>query len=244
MVFFDLHVHRNAMNSEEIKALAKRAKLFNWNGICIVEYVSSENPEIKLSREELKKIEAEVGISLFHGAEIRANNPKELKNLLKMVREKVLIVSVHGGEYEINRAACSDSRVDILSHPYLGRNDCGLDETCLKRARENEVLIGIPFYHLLHSHGRERVVLLQQIAESIRLCHELKVNVIITTGAKSSWDIRDPRALASVANVLGMDLGKAIDCVSEIPENLVEKNRKKLLGLIPAKGVEVVENEE
>ena len=243
MVYYDLHVHSDICEGEsKTEELALRVKEFGWHGICLVERIHAGD-KLKINQEELREISEKIGIHIFHGVEIIPENVKELKKILKSVREKALVVTVHGGNYEINRAACEDSRVDILSHPELDRNDNGLDEYCLKKARENEVCIELSFRHILHSHGVHRVRMLQNIAENIRLCSELGVNMILTSDAKSIWDIRDPRALASFANVLGMELGKAIKCVSEIPEYLINKNSEILSGKKPVKGVEVVEDE-
>jgi ribonuclease P/MRP protein subunit RPP1 len=193
--------------------------------------------------EEQKKVieeaEKSVGIEIVQGVEIKVESPQELKKIVDKVREKVVIVVVHGGDYQINRAACENPKVDILSHPERERNDCGLDEYCLRKAKENDVLIEINFSEILNVHRKARAHVLQNISENIRLCKEIGAKMVICSDAKSVWELRDPRALASIANILGMDLGKAIDCVTEIPEQLVERNKKILAGEIVVRGVEL-----
>jgi RNase P/RNase MRP subunit p30 len=44
----------------------------------------------------------------------------------------------------------------------------------------------------------------------------------------TKWGLRSGRELAAVANVLGLDLGEAIDSASLIPQTIVNDNRKKL----------------
>ena len=53
--------------------------------------------------------------------------------------------------------------------------------------------------------------------------------------------MRDPRELIAVGTVLGMELNKAFDSMSTIPEQIIQKNKAKLEGKIISEGVEVVE---
>lgn len=234
-MYYDLIHEEFGINEKNVKFL----KFMGWDGAGIIKVVEKVNESFAFMQEK-KYLNDFI---LFPVVEIKAVNVNEFRKILKNVREKFLIVCVHGGDYQINRAACEDSRVDILFHPELERRDNGLDEYCLKKARENEVAIGINFRHILETHRKHRVSILKNISENIRLCHEIGVEMIISSCAKSIWEIRDPRALASFLNVLGMDLGKAIKSASEVLEKIIEKNEKILSGLAPVKGVEVVEDE-
>lgn len=237
---YDLIHEGIEINEKNVKFL----KFMGWSGAGIIKVVEDVEKIIEFSREKKyfgKKSFEE--FTYFPVVEIKTENIQDFKKMLKNVRERFLVVCVHGGNYEINRAACEDSRVDILFHPELGRKDCGLDEYCLKKAKENEVVIGVNFRNVLETHRKHRVSILKNISENIRLCHEIGVNMIIASCAKNIWQVRDPRALASFINVLGMDLGKAIESSSEKLEKIVEKNEKILSGITPVKGVEVVEDE-
>ena len=234
-MYYDLIHEELEINEKSVKFL----KFMGWDGAGIIKIV--ENLAQQISQKPEKNYFNDFVI--FPVVEIKTKSVGELKKILKNVREKFIVVCVHGGDYQINRAACEDSRVDILFHPELERRDNGLDEYCLKKARENEVVIGINFRHILETHRRHRVSILKNISENIRLCHEIGVDMIISSCAKSIWEIRDPRALASFLNVLGMDLGKAIKSSSQILERIVEKNEKILSGIVPVKGVEVVDHE-
>ncbi len=234
MGYIDLHSH---LFPE--KDIIRRYKEFGWNGFVYLYNFKSMEELL-----EIKRKISEIGSDAFHiylGVEITADEPRVLRNIVNKVREEVVIVAVHGGKYEINREAVSNPKVDILLHPELERNDNGLDENLLKLAKENSVAIEVNFREILSNKGLHRVKIIQNISENIRLCQELNVDMVTTTGAKDIWDIRDPRALASLSNVLGMDLGKAIDTVSEIPENIINTNLKILEGKRPDKGIEVIE---
>ena len=72
-----------------------------------------------------------------------------------------------------------------------------------------------------------------------RLCRELKAPLIVCSGAQNIWDMRDPRKLVSITNIFGLELEKAFSCVSSIPQQIVENNKKKLEGKIVTEGVEI-----
>jgi RNase P/RNase MRP subunit p30 len=52
--------------------------------------------------------------------------------------------------------------------------------------------------------------------------------------------MRDPRELISIVNVLGMELGKSFQCLSDIPSAMIETNKKKLMGTTVTEGVDVI----
>ncbi|HIQ49983.1 MAG TPA: hypothetical protein EYH56_02180 [Nanoarchaeota archaeon] len=234
-MYYDLVHEHLEINEKTVRFL----KFMGWNGVGVIKVITNPNQQF-LQKPEKKYLNDFV---IFPVVEIKAQSVVELKKILRKVREKFIVVCVHGGDYQINRAACEDSRVDILFHPELERSDNGLDEYSLKKAKENEVAIGINFRYILETHRKHRVIMLKNISENIRLCHEIGVDMIISSCAKSIWEIRDPRALASFLNVLGMELGKAIKSSSQILEKIVEKNEKILSGITPVKGVEVVDHE-
>jgi ribonuclease P/MRP protein subunit RPP1 len=160
--------------------------------------------------------------------------------MVKKIRNKVEVLMVHGGDYDVNRAACENSMVDILCHPELGRKDSGLDHICMKSAEENRVAIEINFREILESYKRHRVYILSAMKRNIKLCKKYNTLIITTSGAVSKWNMRPGRELASVSHILGMELGEAIASVSTVPEELVKTNREKLANK-RFEGVSVVE---
>jgi ribonuclease P/MRP protein subunit RPP1 len=227
-MFYDLEVHSSLSigenSTEEIAAMAKKLGLA---GVGIVSYF----PEIA----EMPKID---DIDLVTVAMLKANNPQELNSLAKRARNRAEILLVHGGNYDVNRAACENPLIDILCHPELGRKDSGLDHICIKAAAENNVAIEVNFREILESYKKNRIYMLTSMKKNIKLCLKYDVPVITCSGAVTKWGMRSGRELASVAYLLGMELGKAISTTSNVPETFVRKNREKLAGKLWS-GVEV-----
>lgn len=237
MRFYDLEIHSNFDDGENsIAEIVRFAEHMGYSGIAICDKFESIEKLRKL-KEEISKVESTIDIYL--GTKIFVETPEEMRKAVERVREEAVIVIVAGGNYSINRAACENSKVDILMHPELGRIDNGLDEVCLKEAVKNNVAIGINFREILNRYRKQRSFLLDRMAQNIGLCKELSVPVVVCSGAKSIWDMRDPRKLVSITNIFGMELEKSFACVSSVPQNIVDNNIKKLRGEKITEGVEL-----
>lgn len=212
MAYYDLHVEIE--NGEEA---IMQAKKLGFNGIALIN-----------SKEVPYQIALKEGVELINAVAIAPKNLGELDAELASKRASSEIIAVYGGDYETNRAACSDSRVDILFHPEKGRSDSGLDHICVKAAAENGVMIEINFAELLNARIRPREI--SFLRRNIFLCNEYNAKMIITSGAKNIWEMRPPRDMASVASVLGMSIKDAIDSVSTNLEERIAINREKLKG--------------
>jgi len=239
MKFYDLHVQTNLSEGENsVEEIASFAEKLGYSGIAICDNYQGID---KLN--ELKKMikKVKTSVELLPGVAILTKDKNELKTVLNKTRDKVVIVIVHGGNYQINRTACEDPRVDILAHPELGRPDSGLDRACLNLATENNVSIQINFREILYSFRKPRSYVFNHITKNIKLCNEYKTLMVTCSGAQSVWDMRGPRELVSIANVLGLELGRAFASVTSVPQSIVENNIKTLKGKKITKGVERVE---
>lgn len=214
MGYYDLHVEVKE-NVDEVVELAKR---LGYTGLALV----------NVEREVAKSLSEKHGIDVVSCKMIIANTKDELKRELSKNREKFELILVSGGIYEVNRAACEDSRVDVLCHPEKGRKDSGLDHICVRAASLNNVAIEINFSEILNSGNRPKTMSL--IRNNIMLCNKYDAKVIITSGANNKWELRAPRDLAAIGFLLGVELNKAIQSVSSIPEEIVRINREKIEG--------------
>jgi ribonuclease P/MRP protein subunit RPP1 len=239
MKFYDLHLKSNLSDGENtVEEMIRFAEKVGYSGIAICDDYESKKKLIEL-KNLIKEIKTE--IEVYPGVLIKADSVNDLKEKISKVREKALIVIVAGGNYEINRAACEDPRVDILAHPEQGRIDSGLDDVCMEAAAQNNVAIQINFREILYSFRKQRSYTLNHISKNIKLADHFRTPVIICSGAQSTWDMRAPRELVSVANVLGLDISKAFLGITTIPQRIVEENKKTMEGKKVTEGVEIVE---
>ena len=236
MKFYDLHVQSNLSGGENtIEQILKFAEKLGYSGIAICDnYQGLE----KLNGLKKAVSEVETDLEIYPGVNIQAKDVNELKEIISKVREKVNIIIVSGGDYSINRSACEDPRVDILTHPEFERPDSGLDEPCLEAATQNNVAIGINLREILYSFRKQRSYIFNHISKNVRLCNHFRTPIVVCSGAQGVWGMRSPRELVSIANVLGLDLGKAFASVTSIPQLIVEENKKTLEGRKITEGVE------
>ena len=238
MKFFDLHVKTKFSNGESsVEEMIEFAEKLGYHGVAVCDNFESLE-KLKQAKEEINGISSSVEV--YPGAHLEAKDVNDLNQMINKVRNEVLVLVVHGGDYKINRAACENSKVDILAHPELGRLDSGLDEVCLNSAKENNVAIEINFNEVLFSYRKPRSYILNHVSKNIKLCDAYKVPIVLASGAKSKWEMRDPRQIISVGNILGLELGKAFLSMTSVPQTIVENNKKVLLGKLPTSGVEVM----
>ncbi len=221
MPFYDLHVHSSLSIGEDTpEEIAEFAKRLGFAGIGIVTYYEGKAVE-------LPKIE---GIDIISSVIIKPSSVDELNALANKVRNHAEILMVHGGDYDINRAACENPMIDVLCHPELGRKDSGIDHICAKAAAENNVAIEINFREILESHKRHRVHVLSAMRKNAMLCRKYGAKAVSVSSAVTKWGMRSGRELAAVAYLLGMELGSAIATASDMPQEIVRINREKLAG--------------
>ena len=221
MKFYDLHV--NITDLDKLEEVIRLAEKMEYSGIGLT---VKDMSQLKKLREKAKKIKT--SLDLVFCAEIQAEGVKQMKRDVSKFRKEADVILVFGGEYNINRAAAEDERVDIISHPEYRRRDSGLDEIIARSAAEKGVAIEVNFHEILETYRKIRSHVLYHISKNIEICKKYKTPVVITSDSIDKWTMRDPRQLASIGQILGMGLKDSMESVSKVPENIVGKNRRKL----------------
>jgi len=219
---YDLHVHTNlSIGENTLEEMVDFAKKLGLKGIGVVRYYVDRVEPLP------KEID---GIEIINCMMIKAKNPQELNEIAVKIRDKVEVLMVHGGDYDVNRAACENSLIDIVCHPELGRKDSGLDHIAVKAAASNKVAIEINFRAVLESYKKRRIRILSSMAKNVKLCREYNADIITTSGAVNKYGLRSARELAAMTNLLGLELGESIGSVSSLPGEIIKINKEKLAG--------------
>lgn len=218
MGFYDLHVHTNlSIGENTIDEMVLFAKHLGLSGIGVIRYFPAQEQVVNRDDFDLANV-----------LMLKASKPDELSEMIKKARKKCEVLMVHGGDFDVNRAACENPMVDVLCHPELNRKDSGLDHICVKAAADNDVAIEVNFREIAESFKLHRVRVLSAVRKNIDLCKRFNTPLLTSSSAVSRWGLRSGREMASLTHVLGLDLSKAIDTVSVIPESMVSRNREKL----------------
>jgi len=241
-MFFDFHIGNHP-------ELAVHAGKMGYSGVVLT--VCSRDcinhPEtLKNLREsannlkiEGKTLKGETKLPTIHvGVEIEAKNQVDLKKKVQKFRKKADVIMVHGGDLQINRAAAEDPRVDILSHPYRTRLDSGINHVLAVKAAENRVAMELNLKYFLFTRPNQRYRVLNQFRQIMKLHRQYHVPVIITSDARSPYDLRHPLDVVALAACFGMTKEEAGDALSKTPQEIMERNEIRDEVIIP--GVKLV----
>ncbi|HUL61870.1 MAG TPA: RNase P subunit p30 family protein [Methanocella sp.] len=156
------------------------------------------------------------------GVEIAAANANELRRGIDRFRGRVRVLAVHGGDEAINRAACEDGRVDVLAHPHDGKSP-GLNHVIARLAADHGVAVEFSLYPLVRYRGGARVRALAAGRANFALVRKFGVPYVITSGALSSYDLRDVRAAVALCRLFGMGEADALRGLADHPAAIVRR---------------------
>ncbi len=218
MHLYDLHLHSEfSEGKSSVEDFAKRAKILGFRGIGFAIYYKDRK---RVDQFKKRAVEAskKTGIDIFIGLE--ATTLEELKKLVNIRRDYDILL-VRGTNLELNRRAVQTKEVDILTHPEYNRKDSGFNHTMAKLAANNQVAIEINFREILFSSKNTRSYIMHHIQNNMKLCKKYKTPIIISSGAVSHWQLKDPKVLISMGCLLGLELSRAKKALSETPQSII-----------------------
>lgn len=234
-IFFDFHVHVKRGNEK----LIMEAKRLGYNGIAVVKYADEYDKKAQSDFKRLKNEFEKQDFQIRSAVELAVKNPEDLKRKTQKFRGKTDVLIVRGGDIKINRAACEDPRIDILSKPYKGRRDGGINHVLAKKAAENDVAIELNLKYLLKTGLRHRYKVFNQFRSIIKLQRKFNFPVIITSDATSIYDFRTPQDIIALSQCFQMTEGEAEHALSETPQSIIKKNEMR--DSVVLSGVRVIE---
>lgn len=133
--FYDFNIHPDPSHS--ITQLALEAKRYGYSGIAIINSGVTSNEVLPPN------------FSIYIGVEI-TGRPSRIREEIK--KHKTGILTVLGGNEELNRAAVETEGLDILLQPEEFNN------VLAKAAGDNSIAIGFNLGSLTHRRGRRACV--------------------------------------------------------------------------------------
>jgi ribonuclease P/MRP protein subunit RPP1 len=228
-VFYDLNVYSAPEGRNTIEEMAAFSSRLEFGGIAIT------NPSDSCHLEKATKIG---DLEVFSGVEIRVDNPSRLHGMVGKYRKNTDVIVVRGGSENINRAAVENSNVDILCG-FGSMKDNGLNHVLAKSASDNNVAISFDLGEVIIQRGGRRVRTLSNFRKDLALVRKYDVPFILTSNARSCYDLRAPRELMALAGLFGMTKEEAVYGLSTTPENIISGNRPSSKYVF--EGVEIVD---
>ncbi|MBN2335916.1 hypothetical protein JXL21_10195 [Candidatus Bathyarchaeota archaeon] len=177
--------------------------------------------------------------------DIAPRNQQQLLSLLKKNRFRYEVISVLCLSKSVARQAAKDHRVDILRFPDdpHRRRDVWLDRHQAKLAGETNCCYEVDAGTLLTGEPTRLSHTITQIRRELENAHKHDIPVVLSSGAGTSYGMREPRALAALVALAGVDEKEAVEMISSNPWALVERNRDKLSDSFVSPGVWVMDNQ-
>jgi ribonuclease P/MRP protein subunit RPP1 len=225
MSFHEWGIRALPEGSDSPSRLGLSAKRLGYNGIIIC----NQDPRAIFRPDAANKIK---GIDISFGAVAAADSPKLLRARIAALRPDYDFIAARADSPEMGRAACEDSNVDVLIH--LGEKHI-LDIAAARAARLNRVAIGIDLSQMIRLRGIARSKWLDATRRNLSLIRKFDLDIMITARPKSHLDLRAPRDLLALAEVLGLDAFEAKEAL-DIPGRILELNRRNFAN----SGVEVL----
>lgn len=205
--------------------LAIEASNLDWNNVNFTYSPNTINNALEFKNSLTEELEGLIEID--YTLEIKSNNVDEIRKTVSKFRKKVNCISVVGGDLKINRAVCENIRVDILSRPYLGRYDSGLNHVLAKEALNNSVAIELSFKDILDSYLSYRSKILSNFKDIYSLFRKFNFPLILSSKAESIFDLRnvhDFKTFFIATGLKGDEVEKSFKVASGILD--FNKNRK------------------
>lgn len=212
VLFYDLSTHPYPEGSSTATRLALVAKRLGFTGICAMPHDSFFTGKERFPE----------GSSICRGVEIVAANANEMRRLIERNRRKVQVLAVHGGDETINRSACEDGRVDILTHPQEGKTS-GINHIIARLAADRHVAIEFSMYPIIRLKGGSRVRTLSSYRTNFALARKYGAPYVITSGAMSHYDLRDPQSIIALCALFGMREEDAMKGLIDYPAEIVRR---------------------
>ena len=227
-MFFDFHVHESQELVDEVERLG-------YTGVVTFKHEENKNKDFS---DDLISLRKDSSFQIRWGVMIYSNNIEDLKRKIQKSRNEADVLMVYGGDLRINRAACENPRVDIISHPYRGRRDCGINHISARKAAENKVAVELNVRYLLRIRPQNRYKVLGYYREILKLQRKFNFPLIITSGAHSIFELHTPLDIIALTYCFGMNEEEASFALSETPRNIIE--RRDISSNVVVKGARII----
>jgi RNase P/RNase MRP subunit p30 len=165
-----------------------------------------------------------------------------LKKHAADARSKYSVIAIPILGVETANWAAEDSRIDILTVDYTGKNV--LRKTTASMSANHGTALEICIAPLLGCNGLERSKIIRNIHDSITVATRSGMKIVLSSGATSPIHMRSPVALRHIGMTLGLDRKEANEALLLNPQELITKNRDRIDGNHIGPGIEVIKGDD
>lgn len=233
--FVDLHLAPKLKDENEVRQLIVRAIELDYRRIGISAPPGTNKRYIRKLRED-----ADLNVDLVSRVDITCTTPKSLLKALRQVRRRFEVVAVTCLTKSVARQAAKDHRVDLVNFPYTDLKRRFFDKAEAELASGSYCALELDMNPLLTLPANRLVPLLRTLRQEVRIAEKFDVKIVLSSGVNDVSLMRHPYDYVSLARLFDLDKESALDSLSEIPNSIIERNRRKLSPDYVAPGVFVV----
>ena len=154
---------------------------------------------------------------VFPSRYIKELTIRDIQKEIQMASREGALCQVRAGEGGINRTILTTPGVHMLCDLHNAPKN-SFDRVCAQIAAEKNIAIDIRISPLRELRGVSRQRVIRQYEEILLLQNRYEFPLTISSGARSPYDMRSPRAITALLSEIGMDKNLIERSFATIPE--------------------------
>jgi RNase P/RNase MRP subunit p30 len=220
----DLHLNLTLEKKMKAEQMIKQASELGYKSIGVPIHPRASSGQ----RDWLKKICVNFDLDLITRVDLIPKSPKNLLEDLRRLRRKFELIAVNCWNKPIARQAAKDHRVDLLVFLSTEPKKRFFDIAEARLAFQGLAALEVGIAPLLRYSGFHRVRLLSCLRREIAIAKKLKIPIVVCSDANNSYEMRGPHELACLTTLFDMEGDMAKKAITNVPMEIVRRNRKKL----------------
>jgi ribonuclease P/MRP protein subunit RPP1 len=219
--FADLHLYPPAEKTNRTRIFNKYAELgYDLVGVSLPIDVT------KSRIQQLRRICHHEGLDLATRLDLVPMSVQDLNYILRRTRYKFEIISVTCVSKPVSRQAAKDRRVDLISYRPYSRERF-FDMSTAKFASKALAAFEVNMAPLLFEKGIRRAKIISNLRREVRTARKFNLRIVISSGSTNEYSIRTPQDFAALSTLFDLTPQQSLKAISEVPIDLIERNRKK-----------------
>ena len=228
--YVDLHIVPPVEDTQSCEQMARLLRLARYSMIGLTVPTGLLRDRIKLTR----NIFDQQGVDTALRVDISSSSRTELLRSLRRFRNLYDLVAVKCVNQRVATVACRDRRVDIIffdtgnpglrfTHPFAG------------------LLRGVIEFNLVSDVvARWDRSAISRMRKAIAIAREHKVNVVLSSGARSPKLIRTPIQISALATILGLPHEQSVNGMTSLASSIISTNLNKRKPEYVEEGVRII----
>ena len=228
--YLDLHIHPQAEDKRSCERMAELLSAVHYSTIGLSIPTGLPNDRIK----PLRLVFEQYGVNTVSRVDLSPTSRTELLRLLRKFRNLYDIVVVNCLNQRVATVACRDRRVDMVYFDVANRN------TRFTHSFARLLRGAIEFNLVSDVVQPAESWAFSRMRKAMSIAREHRVQIVLSSGARSCEMIRSPLEITALATTLGLSEEESIRGVSSAPSSIVNENLKKRASNYIEEGVKIV----